>query len=153
VCAGPSVIVLHDLRLPGSSANIDHIVVTPDLVFVIDAKRYTGEIRERNYGGLLHTDFRLCIGGRDRSHLVKASLAQAAIVADALPQANAPDVIPVLCFVWSDWPLLSRPLNIDGVIVTWPRALASLVRSQVAGPPADAVATARAIGQRLRPAS
>ncbi len=27
--AGPNVVVLHDRRIPGSRANIDHLVVTP----------------------------------------------------------------------------------------------------------------------------
>ena len=33
---------LHDRRVPGSKANIDHIVVGPSGVFVIDAKHLTG---------------------------------------------------------------------------------------------------------------
>lgn len=32
--------VLHDRRVPGTSGNIDHVVVAPAGVFVVDAKRY-----------------------------------------------------------------------------------------------------------------
>ena len=39
---GDSLRVLHDRKVPGSSANIDHLAVTPHGVFVIDAKRYQG---------------------------------------------------------------------------------------------------------------
>jgi hypothetical protein len=34
--------VLHDRKIPGSVANIDHILVTDRGVFVIDAKNYKG---------------------------------------------------------------------------------------------------------------
>ena len=34
--------VLHDRRIPGSRANIDHLAVTPTGVYVIDAKKYRG---------------------------------------------------------------------------------------------------------------
>jgi len=38
--AGPTLRVLHDRRIPKTSANIDHLVVCSSGVFVIDAKRY-----------------------------------------------------------------------------------------------------------------
>jgi hypothetical protein len=153
-CASESVIVLHDLRVPGKSSNIDHIVVTPGRVFVIDAKRYGGEIRKRDYGGLFRSDVRLTVKGRDRSSLVKASLAQAALVADALPgRPDDPEVVPVLCFLHGEWPLFARPFEIDGVVVIWPRALASLLRSDQEGQEAEALDLARTISERFRPAS
>jgi hypothetical protein len=63
--------VLHDRRIPGSSANIDHIVIGPAGVFVIDAKRYSGKVERRDKGFLFRTDWRLYVGGRDQSKLVK----------------------------------------------------------------------------------
>ena len=152
-CAGASVIVLHDLGVPGSSANIDHIVVTPSHVFVIDAKQYSGEVRARDDGGIFDRDVRLRVGGRDCSKLVEASLGQAALVGRALTGlAPAPQVVPVLCFVRADWPLFARPLDIDGVVVTWPKALASRVDTHADGAAPHAMATARAIGQVFRAA-
>jgi len=44
--------VLHDRRIPGTTANIDHIVVGPRGVFVIDAKKYSGSPSLRVEGGL-----------------------------------------------------------------------------------------------------
>ena len=38
----PDVAVLHDRRIPGSRANIDHIAVAATGVWVIDTKRYKG---------------------------------------------------------------------------------------------------------------
>lgn len=38
--SGPLLRVLHDRRVPGSRANIDHVAIAPSGVFVIDAKKY-----------------------------------------------------------------------------------------------------------------
>jgi hypothetical protein len=46
--------VNHDLRVPGSRANIDHVVVGPPGVFVIDAKHYRGRLRLSRDGMLWH---------------------------------------------------------------------------------------------------
>lgn len=40
--------VLHDRRIPGSRANIDHLAVTPTGVWVIDAKKYQGRPQPRS---------------------------------------------------------------------------------------------------------
>jgi hypothetical protein len=37
--------VLHDLAIPGSAANIDHLVIGPGGVLVIDSKQYRGQLR------------------------------------------------------------------------------------------------------------
>jgi hypothetical protein len=37
-------IVLHDRRMPGSRANIDHVVVGPPGVFVVETKNYSGTV-------------------------------------------------------------------------------------------------------------
>lgn len=40
-------VVLHDRRIPGSRANIDHIVIGPPGVFVVETKRYSGKLTVR----------------------------------------------------------------------------------------------------------
>jgi hypothetical protein len=35
--------VLHDRRIPGTQANIDHIAITSTGIYVIDAKRHVGK--------------------------------------------------------------------------------------------------------------
>jgi Nuclease-related domain len=37
--------VLHDLALPGSQANLDHLVIGPGGVFVVDSKHYRGRLQ------------------------------------------------------------------------------------------------------------
>jgi hypothetical protein len=46
--------VLHDLAVPGSRANIDHLVVGPGGVFVIDSKHYRGRLLLDPSGRLWH---------------------------------------------------------------------------------------------------
>jgi hypothetical protein len=46
--------VLHDLALPGSAANIDHLVIGPGGVFVIDSKQYRGRLQLDPSGRLWH---------------------------------------------------------------------------------------------------
>jgi hypothetical protein len=63
------VIVLNDRRIPGSRANIDHIVVGPLGIYVVDTKRYTpSKIERRSTGGILWgRPARLFVGGRDKT--------------------------------------------------------------------------------------
>jgi Nuclease-related domain len=46
--------VLHDLALPGSQANLDHLVIGPGGVFVIDSKQYRGRLQLDPTGRLWH---------------------------------------------------------------------------------------------------
>jgi Nuclease-related domain len=46
--------VLHDLAVPGSAANIDHLVIGPGGVVVIDTKQYRGRLRLDASGLLWH---------------------------------------------------------------------------------------------------
>ena len=47
-------VVLHDLAIPGSRTNIDHLVIGPGGVFVIDSKHYRGRLRLDPFGRLWH---------------------------------------------------------------------------------------------------
>jgi hypothetical protein len=46
--------ILHDLAVPGSRANIDHLVIGPGGVFVVDSKLYRGRLRLDLSGRLWH---------------------------------------------------------------------------------------------------
>jgi Nuclease-related domain len=46
--------VLHDLAIPGSQANIDHLVIGPGGVLVIDSKQYRGRLRLDRDGMVWH---------------------------------------------------------------------------------------------------
>jgi hypothetical protein len=46
--------VLHDLAIPGSRAHLDHLVIGPGGVFVIDSKQYRGRLQLDSTGRLWH---------------------------------------------------------------------------------------------------
>src|SRR5690606_30302841 len=72
--AGDSIRVLHDRRIPRTKANIDHIVITPGGVWIIDTKRYSGQRPARRVEGGLFSPRReiLLVGGRTQTKLVDA---------------------------------------------------------------------------------
>ena len=124
----PEVVTLHDRRVPGTRGNIDHLVIAPAGLFVVDAKHYDGRLRIRDKGGLFRTDYRLYVGGRDCSHLadnmawqVKAGETLLASVEVQMP------VTPVLCFIDVDWPLLFAPDSFRGVRLEHPKSLRKLI--------------------------
>lgn len=114
--ASESIAVLHDRRIPGTKANIDHIVVTAGGVFVVDAKRYVDNRPElRVEGRILRPRIeRVMVGGRDRTGLVDGVLGQVQRVRAALGD-EAVDVCGVLCCIEADWPLLGAFFSTRGV--------------------------------------
>jgi hypothetical protein len=108
----PGLRVLHDRRVPRSPANIDHIVIAPAGVFVVDAKNIRGKIEIRDRGGFFRTDHRLYVGRRDCSALATGLGWQVDAVTAALTGASVdplPPVTPVLCFIDGEWPLFRAP--------------------------------------------
>ena len=152
--ASAGVVVLHDRRRPGTTANIDHLAVAPTGVWVIDAKRYTGQVSKKDVGGWFSSDVRLFVGRRDCTKLVTGMAKQVDAVRTALGAewADVP-VRPVLCFVDTDWRWFASPFELDGVLVTWPRAL----RELLVRPGPYALATVERLSarldERLRPAT
>ena len=132
-CEG--VHVLHDRLMPHSRANIDHIAVAPSGVYVIDAKRYEGNVEARDVGDWRSQDVRLYVNGRDRTKLIDAMAAQVEAVRNAIPAGSVVPIHPVLCFVDGTWPMFRRrPLSIRGVTIIWPDGLANLVTTEVEAP-------------------
>ena len=123
---------LHDRRAPGTKGNIDHIVVAPAGVFVVDAKHYEGRIEIRNHGWFLRPDDRLHVGRRDCSTLADNMGWQVAAVETAMRSAGVeplPPITPVLCFIDGDWPLIAPPDTFRGVRLGSARSL----RKQLVG--------------------
>lgn len=121
--------MLHDRRRPGSRANIDHIVIAPSGVFVVDAKRYRGLIQIRNRGWFFRPDYRLTIGGRDKSSIARGMAPQVATVETAIARVGMelPPITPVLCFIDGEWPLISAPDEFEGVRLESPSSLRRLL--------------------------
>ncbi|HEX2029457.1 MAG TPA: nuclease-related domain-containing protein [Nitriliruptorales bacterium] len=137
----PPTRALHDRRIPGSRANIDHILVASAGVWTIDAKNYTGKLETRRRGK------ELWIGGRNRSKLLEQAHEQAAVVRRTLAAAG-PETVPVnpaLCFLGVEWPLLFPPDSADGVRLLTRRGL----RRLAAGQPALSAAEIRQVSEQL----
>jgi hypothetical protein len=124
----PDVAALHDRRVPGTRGNIDHLLIAPAGIFVVDAKHYDGRLRIRDKGGLFRTDYRLYVGGRDCSHLADDMAWQVKAVETLLASVEVTmPVTPVLCFIDVDWPLLFAPDSFRGVRVVDPKSLRKLI--------------------------
>jgi hypothetical protein len=52
-------VVLHDLAMPDSPANLDHLVIGPSGVFLIDSKQWTGQVYQSSDGLVWHNHYRL----------------------------------------------------------------------------------------------
>jgi nuclease-like protein len=52
-------VVFHDLAMPDSPANLDHLVVGPSGVFVIDSKNRSGRVHQSSDGLIWHNHYRL----------------------------------------------------------------------------------------------
>jgi len=124
---------LHDRRVPGTKGNIDHLVIGPTAVFVVDAKNYLGTVDIVDKGGFFRTDKRLYVGRRDCSHLAIGMTWQVEAVAKALHGAGVepvPPIKPVLCFIDSDWPLLFPPDSFAGVRLESTQSIRRLVTAK-----------------------
>ena len=64
----PDIALLHDRRLPGNRANIDHLAFAPTGIYAIDTKRYSSKIAVAKP---LFGAPKLTIGERDRTSLIR----------------------------------------------------------------------------------
>jgi hypothetical protein len=144
-----NIAVLHDRRIPGTRANIDHIAITRAGIWVIDAKRYQGRPQLQIEGGILRPRVeKLVVGRRDCTNLVEGVLRQVDLVRDA---AGRLPVTGALCFVEADWPLVGGGFATRGVHVVWPKRLVKLLGGASEGPVVVADVRA-ALASRFKPA-
>lgn len=129
-----TVVVLHDRRIPGTRANIDHIAITRSGgVWAIDAKNYTGKVQRIDKGGWFSTDERLYVGKRDCTKLVAAMAKQRDAIQNAVSepirQEFNVEVKTDLCFVDAEWSFFAKPFGLQGVWIGWAKALGERLRA------------------------
>lgn len=147
--AADGLAVLHDRRIPGSKANIDHIAITPAGIWVIDAKRYKGRPELKIEGGILRPRVeKLLVGRRDCTKLVEGVLKQVDVVRDLV--GDVP-VTGALCFIEADWPLIGGAFSTRGVHVLWPKRLAKVLIEQTTGE-VDVARTRESVAARFKSA-
>lgn len=129
----PTFSVLHDLIVPGSTANIDHLVIGPTGVWLLDTKAYSAPLRYSE-GTIWHGKYPM---RKETAAVTSYATAAAAIL-------RVP-VTPVLCFVDNDVPagasvlgsvrlvsldqLLDLVTSRDGVPIEDPHSVARLART------------------------
>jgi Nuclease-related domain len=123
--------VLHDLALPGSRANLDHMVIGPGGVFVIDSKQYRGRLRLDPTGRLWHGRYPL-------APILRAVSFEADQAAQIL---TPPDVVvvPIMAIHGAQVPW--GKVVVEGVPVVSARRLPSMLRALPALLGAERVAT------------
>jgi hypothetical protein len=112
-------VVLHDLAVPGSRANIDHLAIGPGGVFVIDSKQYRGRLQLDSSGRLWH--------GR---HPLAPALRVVSFEADQAAQILADQgvtVVPIVVVHGAQVPW--GKVVIQGVPVVAARRLPSMLRA------------------------
>jgi hypothetical protein len=110
--------VLHDLAVPGSRANVDHLAIGPGGVFVVDSKLYTGRLQLGADGSLWH--------GR---HPLAPALRAARFEADQAAQTLAApgiQVVPLVAVHGAQVPW--GKLVVDSVPVVSARRLPGMLR-------------------------
>lgn len=138
-----SVDVLHDLCVPGSRANIDHVCVGPGGVTVIDSKNRRGRLRlERG---------ELWLGDYRRPELAGGVLKQVAVVEAVLEGAGLGDldVRGALCWLRNQGLPGLGTISAQGVLIGGPRQIAKLARREPAGPAVDVDVVSELIGREL----
>jgi hypothetical protein len=110
--------VLHDLAVPGSRANIDHLVIGPGGVFVIDSKLYSGKLHLAPGGSLWH-------GRYPMAPVLRAVRFEADQAAQALAIPGV-EVVPLVAVHGTQVPW--GKLVADGVPVVSARRLPNLLR-------------------------
>ena len=134
----PGAHVLTDRRVPGDSeANIDHVVVASTGVWIIDSKKWTGEIRYRR-PGLQSTDPRkyLTVDGKDRTSEIAKIYRLVIPVAQVIADPSV-TVHPVLAFIEATWGAMESlhfmrgkgPYEHEGVLISGGHSFIELINA------------------------
>lgn len=99
--ASPAVL-LHDVRIPRSRSNIDHIVIAPNGVWILDTKALAGciEVRERHVAGAALPERTVLVNGRPRRKLTEGLVWQYEFVRSVIEPIE-PDACVTCALVFS----------------------------------------------------
>lgn len=140
--------MLHDVRLAGTGHTLDHLVVAPSGIWLIDVVHITGRITKRDIGNRFEPEVRLLLDSDDRSALVDelGILRQARRSVDNMQFGV--EVQSAMCLVDATWPLSARPFRVSNHWIVWPRSLTDKIRSTGLVPIRTAHVIADAIADR-----
>jgi len=130
----------HDLAMPHSPANLDHLVLGPSGVFLIDSKQWTGHVHQSSDGLIWHNHYRL-----DRT------LATIRWQADTLGRLLGVPVAPLVCVHGAH--IQHGGLRVQGVAIVPATLLRSALGYDQVLSDADIERYAASARMRLRPAA
>jgi hypothetical protein len=116
--------VRHDRRIPGSAANVDHLVIGPSGVWVVDSKLWRGRVKVLGGGRLWYG--RRCLD--DDLRVLRWATGEVGQALGGRGRTGAPvPVHPVLCVHGARLP--RAQLHFDGVTLAGPEALLDVLTS------------------------
>ncbi len=132
-------VAFHDLAMPGSRANIDHLLLGPTGMFVIDSKQYTGRIQQTPDGRAWHNHYPL----DEQLATVRAEARAVEVILDV-------PVIPLVCVHGASvqW----RGLHAQGVAIVPAGQLSAALGADAALSAEQVTVLAGTAQARLRPA-
>ncbi|WP_324341604.1 nuclease-related domain-containing protein [Baekduia sp.] len=147
---GPTVL-LHDRRMPRGRGNIDHLAISPNGIFVIDAKDWKGKV---SVSTPLLGKPKLLADGRDRTKRVDGLDRQVAAVESALGDAaQSWPIQGVFCFTKADLPMLGLgTTKIRSHLLLYRKALAKRLNASGPFTTAQIDAMARVLAGAFPPA-
>jgi len=145
---GERAVLLHDRKVPGARGHVDHLAIAASGIWVIDAESDRGKVRGRDVGDSSLRDYRLYVGGRDRTRLIEQLAYQVKAVRSALGSSELP-VRAALCFTDATWKLFARPSLFGDVCVTRPEALIRQIAAQGPLDKHDVLLVAIKLGETL----
>ena len=153
---GRSTSSLDRRRAPGLDRAIDHVVIAESGVWVVTVKHSRGLVERRAGGTMTQTRDRLLVGGHERMRAVRSALAKGDAVASVVGRMGGGwervPVRPVLCFVEAEWRPFAQPLEVEGVVVVWPKQLGSMILGEPVIAPRSVDALSAHLDAHLRPA-
>jgi hypothetical protein len=108
---------------------LDHLVVAPSGIWLIDTARITGRLTRRDVGTRQDPVFQLLLDGVNQTSLVDplGILRQADHAITAMQLGI--NVQTAMCLIDTTWPISARPFKVHNHWITWPRALTDKIRS------------------------
>lgn len=144
--------MLHDRRAPGCLSAIDHLVVAPSGVWVVDSMGFSGKVRASG-GRRRRGRPSLQLGGRDRTPLLDDIAARVQAVRTALadsPEGRVP-FRAALCFSDEDLGRGTEPFDLEGVLVTSRRHVLDALTGEAVLDGDRRTAFLRAVSERIPP--
>jgi hypothetical protein len=143
-----------DRVAPGSPAVIDHLVVAPSGVWLVDTRRTSGRVERRDLGRFFAGEVRLYVDGRDQTRSLEPLAVQARAIRAVLGDAHRQAPIRVAaCFLDGAWGHFPKAFIVDQVLITWPQHLLEQIAGRVRLYPAEVTALSALLTSKLRIAS